>query len=247
MSTPKRKSRRHSDKVRIESGAAVTVVVDEPAEWKRDAGEGRGGSPALVVAPGAGSRLDHPFLEDLAGSLADEGLLVVRFNFPYQEAGRSSPDPTAKLEGTYRSVLAWLRAHPDFAPGAIIAGGKSMGGRMASHLAAAGEPMDGLAFLGYPLHPPGRKDQLRAAHLPAIRCPMLFIQGTRDAFCDLELLRPVLATLTAPHELVLIPEGDHSFKAPLRAGRSPAEIMAIIRESLHAFVQRIASGAQREQ
>ncbi len=227
--------RPHAEKVAIGAGPPVSVVLDVPARWQR------GKSPALVLAPGAGSRLDHPFLAELAPSLADD-MLVVRFNFPYQEAGRRSPDPTAKLEAAYRDVLAWLRAHPDFAPGPLVAGGKSMGGRMASHLAAAGEPMAGLAFLGYPLHPPGRKDQLRVAHLPAIRCPMLFIQGTRDAFCDLALLRPALATLTAPHELVLIPEGDHGFKAPQRAGRSPAEIMALIRDTLRDFVTRIASG-----
>jgi predicted alpha/beta-hydrolase family hydrolase len=233
MTTQKGSARRKlAEKVPVSVGSPVSVALDGPADWQR------GKSPALVLAPGAGSRLDHPFLAELAASLAED-LLVVRFNFPYQEAGRRSPDPTVKLEAAYRDVLAWLRAHPDFAPGPLVAGGKSMGGRMASHLAAAGEAIDGLAFLGYPLHPPGRKDQLRVAHLPAIRCPMLFIQGTRDAFCDLALLRPVLATLTAPHELVLVPEADHGFKAPQRAGRSPAEIMAFIRETLRDFVMRI--------
>jgi uncharacterized protein len=230
--------REQVEKVRVAGGTPVSVALDGPADFMR------GASPALVLAPGAGSRLDHPFMAELAPSLAGD-FLVVRFNFPYQELGRRSPDPTAKLEAAYRDVLAWLRTHPELAPGRLIAGGKSMGGRMASHLAAAGEPIDGLAFLGYPLHPPGKKDQLRAAHLASIRCPLLFIQGTRDAFCDLELLRPVLAALPAAHRLVLIPEGDHGFKAPKRAGRSPAEIMTLIRDSLREFVAQIAGTVPR--
>jgi predicted alpha/beta-hydrolase family hydrolase len=219
------------------SGAvpAVTVVAEHPADFRA------GVTPALVLAPGAGSRLEHPFLANLSAALAPE-LLVLRFNFPYQEAGRSSPDPTPRLEATYRAVLAWLRAHPTLAPGPLFAGGKSMGGRMGSHLAAAGESLQGLVLLGYPLHPPGKPEQRRDAHLPAIRCPMLFVQGTRDPLCDLRLLEPVLARLTAPHRLVIIPEGDHSFKAPKRAGRSAEEIFALIRDELRGFIRAVIAG-----
>jgi uncharacterized protein len=230
---------RITDQVHLDGGTppAVTVVLDRPPGFVA------GKTPALVLAPGAGSRLEHPFLEQLATALASE-LLVVRFNFPYQEARRGRPDPTPRLEATYRAVLHWLAAQPAHQPGPLIAGGKSMGGRMGSHLAAAGEPMAGLALLGYPLHPPGRPDRRRDEHLAAIRCPILFIQGSRDSLCDLALLRPVLDRLAAPHRLVVIPEGDHSFKAPKRAGRSPEEIFALIRDELRGFVAAVARGGK---
>jgi uncharacterized protein len=215
--------------------SAVSVVVEHPADFRARV------TPALVLAPGAGSRLEHPFLANLSAALAPE-VLVLRFNFPYQEARRSSPDPPARLEATYRAVLGWLRAHPTLAPGPLFAGGKSMGGRMGSHLAAVGEPLAGLVLLGYPLHPAGKPEQRRDAHLPAIRCPMLFIQGTRDPLCDLRLLEPVFGRLAAPHRLVIIPEGDHSFKAPKRAGRSPDEISALIRDELRDFIRAVIAG-----
>ena len=227
-----------SDRVQVAGSSttpSVSVAIEHPADFRR------GVTPALMLAPGAGSRLEHPFLATLSAALASE-MLVLRFNFPYQEAGKSSPDPTPRLEATYRAVLGWLREHPTLAPGPLFAGGKSMGGRMGSHLAAAGEPLAGLALLGYPLHPPGKPEQLRDKHLPQIRCPMLFVQGTRDPLCDLRLLEPVLARLTAPHRLVIIPEGDHSFKAPKRAGRSPEEIFALIRDELRDFIRRVIAG-----
>jgi predicted alpha/beta-hydrolase family hydrolase len=215
--------------------SAITAIVDRPADFRR------GETPGFILAPGAGSRLDHPFLADLAAALAPE-MLVLRFNFPYQEAGRGSPDPQPRLEATYRAVVDWLRAHPAHAPGPLVIGGKSMGGRIASHLAAEGMPLAGLALLGYPLHPAGQPAKRREAHLPAIRCPILLIQGSRDSLCDLSLLTPVLERLDAPHRLVVISEGDHSFKAPKRAGRSPQEIFALIRDELRGFVRAVVAG-----
>ena len=227
-----------TDRIQVPGSGAetwVSVVIEYPADFRP------GVTPAFVLAPGAGSRLEHPFLAGLSAGLAPE-LLVLRFNFPYQEARRSSPDPPARLEATYRAVLGWLRAHPTLAPGPLFAGGKSMGGRIGSHLAAAGEPLAGLVLLGYPLHPAGKPEQRREAHLPAIRCPILFVQGTRDALCDLRLLEPVRTRLVAPHRLVIIPEGDHSFKAPKRAGRSPEEIFALIRDELRSFIRAVIAG-----
>jgi predicted alpha/beta-hydrolase family hydrolase len=224
-------------KIQLATGSPseITAIVDRPPDFRR------GETPAFILAPGAGSRLDHPFLAQLATALASE-MLVLRFNFPYQEAGRGSPDPQPRLEAAYRAVVAWLGAHPVLAPGPLVIGGKSMGGRIGSHLAAEGLPLAGLALLGYPLHPAGQREKRREAHLPAIRCPILFIQGTRDPLCDLTLLASVRERLGAPHRLVVIPEGDHSFKAPKRAGRSPEEIFALIRDELRAFVGAVARG-----
>ena len=215
--------------------SALTASVDRPPDVRR------GETPGLILGPGAGSRLDPPFLADLAAALAAE-MLVLRFNFPYQEAGRGSPDPQPRLEAAYRTVVDWFRAHPAHAPGPLFWGGKSLGGRIGSHLAAEGRECAGLVLLGYPLHPAGQREKRREAHLPAIRCPILLIQGSRDPLCELSLLTPVLERLDAPHRLVVIAEGDHSFKAPKRAGRTAEEISALIRDELRGFVRAVVAG-----
>ncbi len=168
------------------------------------------------------------FLSAMHAGLADAGYVSVKFNFPYTEARRRLPDRRPVLEACYRAVLDTVT--DTLAPPWVVIGGKSLGGRIASHLAAAGAPVRGLLLLGYPLHPAGRPQQLRAEHLPAVRVPMLFVQGACDALCDLALLRPVLATL--PHAtLHTIPAGDHSFHAPRRTGRTDAatwgEVVAV--------------------
>jgi predicted alpha/beta-hydrolase family hydrolase len=222
----------HREKVVVDAKGSVSVEIATPPGFR--AGE----TPALVLAPGAGSNMANPFLASLAQELSAE-FLTARFNFPYQESGRGAPDAQRRLEATYRAVLTWLRAHTELAPGRIVAGGKSMGGRIASHLAAAGEPLAGLIFLGYPLHPPGQPERRRDSHLPAITCPMLFLQGSRDRLCDLDLLRPVLQKLKAPYRLHVIEEGDHSFKVPKRTGRSEADILAEIRDEIRRFVDEV--------
>jgi predicted alpha/beta-hydrolase family hydrolase len=127
------------------------------------------------------------------------------------------------LEACYRAVLAQLRADADLRPTRLVIGGKSMGGRMASHLAAAGEAVDGLLFLGYPLHPAGKPETLRAAHLQRIAVPMLFLAGTRDALCRLDLLRAALAGLPQA-TLHVVDDGDHSFAVRARSGRDQAAV-----------------------
>jgi hypothetical protein len=176
----------------------------------------------LVLAHGAGNDMHQPLLVAVQQQLAAGGLAVARFNFPYTERGARAPDPAPVLETCWRAVLAALREALE--PRRLVIGGKSLGGRMASHLAAQGAPVDGLVFLGYPLHPAGRPDALRTAHLDAIAAPMLFFAGTRDPLCRLDLLRATLATLPAPTTLHVIEDGDHSFAVPKRAGRSPAEV-----------------------
>jgi predicted alpha/beta-hydrolase family hydrolase len=175
----------------------------------------------LVLAHGAGNDLNSSFMAHFAPGLADAGIDVCRFNFLYTERGRRTPDRTALLEETYRAVLESARAAR---PGAhLFIGGKSMGGRIASHLAAAGDQVDGLVFLGYPLHPPGKPEKVRVAHLGDIKVPMLFVEGTRDPFCPLETLEKVRADLVAETTVAVIDDGDHSFKVRKSSGRSTEE------------------------
>lgn len=188
----------------------------------------------VVVAHGAGTAMDHPFLAAYADGLAARGIAAVRFNFPYTERGDRAPDRAPVLEACYRDVLAAVRDDPALR-GRVVIGGKSMGGRMASHLAAAGEPIDGLIFLGYPLHPAGRPQQLRAAHLPRIGAPMLFLTGTRDALCPLETLRPILAPL-ANASLHVVDHADHAFAVRTKSGRTPDDVMRELLDTTSAWL-----------
>ena len=193
----------------------VAPEIDVSSVWALPEGFSAGVSPALVLAHGAGSDMDHPFLSFVHEALARRGMLTVKFNFPYIEAGRKVPDHMRRLARTWRAVTQRVRA--DAQPGTLFLGGKSMGGRIATNVVADGEPASGLVLLGYPLHPAGRLDSLRSDHLSRIHCPMLFLQGSRDRLCDLPALRAVLAQLTARVTLHLIDDADHSFKVPKRA------------------------------
>ncbi|MGI9304553.1 MAG: alpha/beta hydrolase family protein [Gammaproteobacteria bacterium] len=182
------------------------------------------GDSALILAHGAGKDMHEPLLSFVHTELARRGVLTVKFNFPYKERGGKAPDRPAVLEATWRAVIDAVRKDEKLAPSRLFIGGKSMGGRIASHLAAADNACDGLVFLGYPLHPPNKTERIRANHLTDIACPMLFLQGDRDALCKLDLLRPVLKGLSARVSLHVIEGGDHSFKVLKRLGRDEAEI-----------------------
>ena len=182
--------------------------------------------------------MDNPLLVAVAEGLAARGIAVLRFNFPYRERGSKRPDPTKTLVATYRAAADVLRA--EAAPGArLVIGGRSMGGRMASLLAAEGYGCDGLVFLGYPLHPAGKPGQLRDAHLPKVRPPMLFVQGTRDALCDLSLLRPVLARLGTRATLHEIVGGDHGFEVRKSDGRSAASVLEEVIATTAVWIERV--------
>jgi predicted alpha/beta-hydrolase family hydrolase len=171
----------------------------------------------VILGHGAGAGQGHPFMVRFAVGLSALGLDAATFNFSYTEAGRKAPDRGPVLEATFAEALEVLRAR---LPGQrLVIGGKSMGGRIASQLAAR-DPhgIDRLVFLGYPLHPPGKPSQLRSAHLPAIGRPMLFLQGERDAFGTPDELRPILAALSPSPTLVPVKGGDHSFAVPKRGG-----------------------------
>lgn len=172
----------------------------------------------LILGHGAGAGQTSGFMVSFATGLAARGIDAVTFNFLYTEQGRRVPDPNSKLEACYRAVIEAIR-HRKIGQGRLAIGGKSMGGRIASQVAAGGIPdVAGLVFLGYPLHPPGKPNQLRAKHLSDIKAPMLFIQGARDTFGTPEELRPILGKLKVPAELDVVAGGDHSFKVLKRAG-----------------------------
>jgi predicted alpha/beta-hydrolase family hydrolase len=179
------------------------------------------GRAVVVLAHGAGSGMRSDFMAFMADGLAAEGFLCLRFEFPYMQAARKSPDKAAVLEDAYRRVAEHARGVAGGRP--LVLGGKSMGGRIASQAVAAGAPADGLVFHGYPLHPPGRPDRVRKAHLPDVTVPMLFVEGTRDPFCPLDTLRDVIAETGVDAELVVIDDGDHSFKVRKPSGRSTKE------------------------
>lgn len=211
----------------IADGRAVSGVVTLP--------EGGPAAATVVLAHGAGNDMTNPLLVAFADALAERGYATVRFNFPYKERGGRAPDPAPVLEACYRAVLAQVRADTDLRAKRLVIGGKSMGGRMASHLAAAGEAVDGLLFLGYPLHPAGKPERLRAAHLQRIAVPMLFLAGTRDALCRLDLLRAALAGLPKA-TLHVVDDGDHSFAVRVRSGRDQAAVRSEIVDASLAWL-----------
>ncbi len=206
-------------------GRAVSVAWVEPA----------GPSPVLVVAHGAGAGMDHPFLVGFCRALVANGIATMRFNFQYMEAGRRSPDPEAVLRGTWLTAFDSATARAGGRP--VLAGGKSLGGRIASMVVADGVRAAGLVFLGYPLHPPGRPERVRDDHLYRIRVPMLFLQGTADPFARPELLGPVLERLGERATHVPVEGGDHSFNVR-GARRDPREVGASLAEVAAPWIQR---------
>jgi predicted alpha/beta-hydrolase family hydrolase len=176
---------------------------------------------ALVLAHGAGAGQTSPWMVRMASGLAARGLAAATFDFPYITAGRHVPDRAPVLEAAWRDAVGAARARYEGLP--LFIGGKSMGGRIASHIASQGGADDirGLVFFGYPLHPPGKPQQRRDAHLPQIREPILFVQGGADTFGTGDEIRELVSRLQRAtlHE---IPGGDHGFKVPKRVGNQDA-------------------------
>jgi uncharacterized protein len=182
--------------------------------WRPAGGAGQA-RPGVVLAPGAGSQVSGAALGGVAAGLAARGHPVLAFNFAYAERRRPFPDPPARLESAWRDAVAFARAR---LRGPLVLGGRSMGGRIATHLAAAGEPCAGLALLAYPLHPPGQPQRLRTDHWPQLTVPVLFVQGDHDELCDLDLLERQRRERLggAPSRLHLLPGADHDFQVPGR-------------------------------
>ncbi len=192
----------------------------------------------LILGHGAGAPQSSDFMVAFAEGLARRGADVVTFNFPYMEQGRRLPDRSETLEACFRAVIVGTRARADLTAGRLVIGGKSLGGRMASHVAAAGlDSLAGLVFLGYPLHPPGQPEKPRAAHLARIRQPMLFVQGSRDAFGTPEELAPILEPLGPVARLYVVEGGDHSFAVPKRGAVSQSEVFARAQDEIARWLR----------
>ena len=232
--------------VSVNESDSVTALLYAAA--KKD----RAGA-TVILGHGAGANQLSPFMRLFASGLADRGFDAMTFNFVYMEQGRRAPDQKAKLEGCYRAVIEAAAGHKKLKGNRLVIGGKSMGGRIASQVAALenGEALpDGrasavsasaeiaaLVLLGYPLHPPGKPEQLRDAHLKDIRAPMLIVQGSRDAFGTPEELREVIKRLHLPATLHVIEGGDHSFKTPKRLGIPQAQVYENVMDEIAAWLR----------
>jgi uncharacterized protein len=229
-----------------DGGTAVSGLLVRPA----------GARALLVLGHGAGAGMRHPFMERVAAELAARDIATLRYQFPYMEAGRKRPDPPGTAMAAVRAALAaGAREHPDLP---LFAGGKSFGGRMTSRALAeeadgggddrpdAGDAPDspavdtaavrGLVFLGFPLHPAGRPSTARAEHLAAVRRPMLFVQGTRDALAELPLVRGVVDGLGGLASLHVVDGADHSFHVLKRSGRSDGDVMTEICDAVAGWI-----------
>ena len=195
---------------------------------------------AFVFAHGAGAGMTHKFMDAVATGLAARRIATLRYQFPYMERGSKRPDSPAVAHATVRAAVA---AAATALPGvALIAGGKSFGGRMTSQAQAAKPLPDvrGLCFFGFPLHPAGKPATERGAHLANIDVPMLFLQGTKDALADVGLIEPLIASLAPRATLHLVADADHSFHVPVRSGRNDAQVMEEILDAMANWAARIA-------
>jgi predicted alpha/beta-hydrolase family hydrolase len=197
----------------------------------------------LILGHGAGANQLSHFMVQFAGEFAARGIDAVTFNFLYTEQRRRLPDRNDVLERCYASVIEAFRTrviHDEIGRNQIAIGGKSMGGRIASQVAAKlSIDLLGLVFLGYPLHPPGKPEQLRSKHLPRVHAPMLFVQGSHDAFGTPDELTPIIGALSTPTELFVVDGGDHSFKVAKKAGIPQQQVYASMLDHVADWLRRI--------
>lgn len=217
-------------RIRISQGVEVSSLLLQPPRP----------TALFVLAHGAGAGMRHAFMESIARRLAARGIATLRYQFPYTEHGSRRPDPEPVLLATVRAAVAAGREAAGDLP--VLAGGKSMGGRMTSRAAAA-EPLEGVAglvFLGFPLHPAGQPGISRADHLSRVDLPLLFLQGTRDTLADLPLLRPVVERLGERATLHVIEHADHMFHVLKRSGRTDDEVLDELAATIAAWREKLA-------
>jgi predicted alpha/beta-hydrolase family hydrolase len=210
----------------VEGGARVSALLELPADARA----------CYVLAHGAGAGMEHPWMSAVAAGLAARGIATLRYQFPYMERRTRRPDAPALCHATVRAAVAECARR---APLPLIAGGRSFGGRMTSQ-AQAEEPLPGvrgLAFLGFPLHPAGRPSDHRAEHLARVSIPLLFLQGTRDALAERPLLEAQLARLGTRASVDWLEDADHAFHVRARSGRSDAQTMSTVLESLCEWLE----------
>jgi uncharacterized protein len=218
-----------SFKIEVEHAGAVSALLLRPPQARA----------TYVFAHGAGAGMTHASMEAIAAGLAARGIATLRYQFPYMEKGSKRPDSPAIAHATVRAAA--VEAAERCAGLPLFAGGKSFGGRMTSQ-AQAIKPLAGvrgLVFLAFPLHPAGKPSSERAKHLADIKIPMLFLQGTRDALAELELLEPVVKQLGPLATLHLVKEADHSFHVLARSGRNDREVMDEVLDAFAAWVDSI--------
>ena len=226
-----RERQRTGGEWRVPVGGEETSAVFDPATGGAEEGV------VFVCAHGAGGNMNDRGLVQTANALRERGFGVVRFNFLYKEKKSGRPDPMPRLKECYAAVVA--RARQELNPRTLIIGGRSMGGRAASMLAADGFDCNGLLLLAYPLHPPGRPDQLRDAHLPAIKVPVICFNGTRDPFCTPSLMEVVLKRVTTKWEMHWVEGADHSFHVLKSSGKTDAQVLDEIADASRAWLQGI--------
>ena len=219
----------------------VTIMVDDARSVSALLLAPPQARACYVMAHGAGAGMAHPFMERVAAELGERGIATLRYQFPYMEQGGKRPDPPKLAQATVRAAVAAAgKLRPALA---LVAGGKSFGGRMTSQAQAASPlpGVQGLVFLGFPLHPAGRPSDERAKHLLDVQVPMLFLQGTRDALADLTLLAPVTQRLDQRASLRLVNDADHSFHVPARSGRKDADVRREMLDALAAWTLSVIS------
>jgi len=215
----------------------VSGVIGIPEWWPT------GSRVAVAIAHGSTLGLKDPLLEHLQTQLTEYKCLTIRFNFPFAEAGkRAAADSPAVLEATYRNAIGMLARDPSAAPAHLFLGGKGLGARVASQIAAGRVRVDGAFFLGYPLHAQDKPEQMKPESLYRIISPMLFVQGTRDRTCDLGALRQALGRIGAPTTTHLVEEADQNFKTPKRVLKSDEEVYAEILERVSTWVDQVLRG-----
>ena len=218
----------HPISFEVEGEGRVSGLIDAPAAPRS----------CCVVAHGAGAGMKHPFMAAVAKGLLERGIATLRYQFPYMERGSKRPDPPARAHAAVRAAVA--EAGRRFPGETLFAGGKSFGGRMTSQ-AQAGSPLPGvrgLVFLGFPLHAPGKPSDERAAHLLDVRVPMLFLQGERDDFARLEVLKPLVERLGPLATLELFADADHSFHVPARVSGGDAAVRARLLDAIAGWAER---------
>jgi uncharacterized protein len=216
----------------------LTLAVDETCHVSALLQLPPAAKACFVLAHGAGAGMDHPSMTSIAAELAARSIATLRFQFPYMERGSRRPDSPPVCHATVRAAVAEAaRLAPTLA---LIAGGRSFGGRMTSQAQAIDPLPDvkGLTFIGFPLHPAGKPSVERAEHLLQVKIPVLFLQGTRDELAKLELLQPVVNRLGARATLKLLQDADHSFHVPARSGRKDAEVRAEMLDAFAAWVEQ---------
>jgi predicted alpha/beta-hydrolase family hydrolase len=214
----------------IQVGTETTSAIHDPSPNGDH-------SVVFVCAHGAGGNMADKGMTAVTRAIGARGIDIVRFNFLYKEKRSSRPDPMPKLKDTTTAVVERVRA--ELRPRTLIIGGRSMGGRAASMLAADGFDASGLLLLAYPLHPAGRLDQLRDAHLPAITMPVLCVNGTRDALCTPELMNRAIERVTAPWQMLWLEGADHSFHVLKSSGKTDAQVMEQVGDVAGAWVRAL--------